>query len=142
LALNSRMVLRFVNSLRESHRLLWRNPIAHIKLLHKMISGFATSSETVGEKRAKPFSLSADSLFFDLRMTSIIIIMKLGRDSESIASYRTFHNQASERPPPSNSNRFKRKQISRSVHPFICALNLLEGRYLERMVFSGNRRRN
>lgn len=47
------------------------------------------------ERRAKPFSLSPDSLFFDLRMASIIIIMKLlGRDSESIASYRTFHNQA------------------------------------------------
>lgn len=49
---------------------------------------------TVSERRAKPFSSSLDSLLFDLRMASIIIIMKLGRDSESIASYRTFHNQA------------------------------------------------
>ena len=37
--------------------------------------------------------LSQQNLLFDLRAASILIIMKLGRDSESIASYRTFHNQ-------------------------------------------------
>jgi len=70
----------------------------------------------VSERQAQSFSPSLDSLLFDLRMASIITIMKLGRDSESIASYRTFHNQAraSER-AMSNSNRLRRKQISPSA---------------------------
>lgn len=69
------------------------------------------------DTRAEPFSLSPDSLLFDLRMASITIIMKLGRDSESIA-YRTFHNRARQRRVLHRpirrivSFRSRRKQIS------------------------------
>lgn len=105
---------------------------------------------TVSERRAKPFSPSLDSLLFDLRMASIIIIMKLGRDSESIASYRTFHNQARARASgraseraTSNSSRSRRKQISpsvRSLDSFVRASNLevIERRFSRRIVARRN----
>lgn len=76
---------------------------------------------TVSERRAKPFSPSLDSLLFDLRMASIIIIMKLGRDSESIASYRTFHNQARARASKRANERRRIRVVrgeSKSLPPF------------------------
>lgn len=45
----------------------------------------------IGSRRARPFSLPLSWLLTNLRMTSIITVMKLGRDSES-GVYRTFHN--------------------------------------------------
>ena len=44
-------------------------------------------------RRGGPFSLPLSRLLSNLRMTSIITVMKLGRDSES-GVYRTFHNPA------------------------------------------------
>lgn len=93
---------------------------------------------TVSERRAKPFSPSLDSLLFDLRMASIIIIMKLGRDSESIASYRTFHNQAraSERASDVEFEPFEAK-ANLSLRTFI--RSCIKSQNYRATVFSGNR---
>lgn len=97
---------------------------------------------TVSERRAKPFSPSLDSLLFDLRMTSIIIIMKLGRDSESIALYRTFHNQAraSERASQRHRIRVVRGE-SKSLPPFARSFirSCIKSRSYRATVFSRNR---